>query len=214
MSKREIAALVLRMYAIHLFLGAIEKFRDFAKVGVELFDEIRKAGMTTAVPAFGATTGNNWSVFSPMGTIRPDNVPLMIAANCVWVAVWFFIAGYLWFAAPRLSHSLVQQYADEKPINTRGIDIQRVAFSLFGMWMLVGLVPNLVGNIIAWLWEAVRWTGQSAGGFFRWPITFYDLIYLVVGLWLILGTRGIVGVIYKTRQWARESRRAKNTALP
>jgi hypothetical protein len=219
MSKREIAVLAVRLISIQLFLTSLSKFEEFLAMGIRVIDVMQKAGATTPL-MFPATRGTaagtlamprvTWSTNSTLGPVDQSNLWLMISANLLVVSLWFLIAGYLWFGAPRLSRSLVQEYAGDPPLDLHGLDVTRLAFSLLGVYMLTGIVPHLLGNILAWVWDQVRWTVYSgtmifANASFNW----FDFIRLFVALWLTFGTRGLVGMIYKTRQWAQKSHAPK-----
>jgi hypothetical protein len=225
MSKREIAVLAVRIISIQLFLTSLSKFEEFLAMGIRVIDVIQKVGATTPlVPsAIGGTAAGGgrampsvtWSTYSTLGSIDQGNLWLMISANLLIVSLWFLIAGYLWFGAPHLSRSLVQEYAGDPPLNMHGLDVTRLAFSLLGVYMLTSIVPHLLGNIFTWVWHQVRWTVSSgtmifANASFSW----FDFIRLFVALWLTFGTRGLVGMIYKTRQWAQKSHAPKAPPVP
>ncbi len=137
---------------------------------------------------------------------------LMLAINLALVSVWFLVVGGLWYGAPRIAFALVQEFPGDSPLNTHGLDIPRLAFSLLGIYMLTGIVPNIVSNLLAQIWETVRWTSSAGPGSMP-RISWHEYVRLFVALWLTFGTRGIVGIIYQAREWGKQSLAPKNSPV-
>lgn len=203
MSKREIAVLAVRLISIQLFLACLSKFEDLIRAGVDVFNHMQRAQRMTAGIGNTPPFNTNWITHTPMGAMNQDNLWILVGLNLLSISLWFLLVGYLWFSAPRLSHSLVQEYVDEPALDMRGLDVQRLAFSLLGIYVLVGILPGFASSVLAWIWDQIRWTLMTGPQFPQYHFQWYDSIRLFFALWLTLGTRGIVGLIHRTREWAK-----------
>lgn len=205
MSKREIAVLAVRLIAIQLFLTSLSKFEDLIRVGVEVFNRMQEQRLA-ATTGTTASFGTNWMTHTPMGSMNPDNVWIIIGINLLSISLWFLLVACLWLSAPRLADSLVQEQAGEPRLDVAGLDVQRLAFSLLGVYILMGIVPHFFSSLLAWLWEQIRWTLMSGPQFRHTQFHWDDSIRLFFALWLTLGTRGMVGLIHRARQWAKSKK--------
>jgi hypothetical protein len=200
MSKREIAVLVVRIIAIQVFLDSLARFERFTVQSVHVFDMARTASPTAVWSVGGIDRGNMW---------------LMLGTNLVIVSFWFLFTICLWLGAPRLSESLVQEYAGDPPLDMHGLDVPRLVFSLLGAYLLVQTIPAWLSSTLSWIYHQVRWTSNPAiGSAIALPVrsfNWYESIRLLLALWLTFGTRGIVGIIYKAREWANHTRAPKTS---
>lgn len=103
----------------------------------------------------------------------------------------------LWFLAPGLTRvALGARLTEEKPSATIA-EIQEVAFSVIGMYVLANALPNLVQSAVFYYYIAS--SGQEGGA----PLggTIIVLLFqLALGVWLLLGFRKIVSWIRSTQR--------------
>jgi hypothetical protein len=107
----------------------------------------------------------------------------------------FLICGiFLWFTAPSLASSLFRTTESDDKFNASLIDVQIVAFSVVGLFVLAESFPSFV-RAATWYFTTTS-SGRSAlsGDL----IAF--LLRSTLGFWLLFGSRGIVGFIRKIRQ--------------
>jgi hypothetical protein len=98
----------------------------------------------------------------------------------------------LWFSAPALtSLALGARLPEEKPSATSA-EIQGIAFSVIGMYVLANALPNLVQSAVFYYY--IVSSGEEGGAPFGGTIIVL-LFQLALGLWLLLGFRRIVSWI-------------------
>ncbi len=114
------------------------------------------------------------------------SVPPMLSALCGTI---------LWFTAPLLATSVFKATGSEYTSTASLADIQIVAFSVVGLFILATGFPDLV-NVLT-----VNLTASWIEG--GWRATIHNIVVLVLkialGLWLLLGSDGIVSFIRKRR---------------
>ena len=111
-------------------------------------------------------------------------------------SVLFFLFGIiLWFIAPNLANAVFKPKSDDTNIQVSVTDFHSVAFSLAGLYLfaksLSGIIEFIVHNF-----EAVKTTGSS-------PFTsliIAAISEMIIGIWLIVGSKGIVNAIRLLRR--------------
>ncbi len=98
----------------------------------------------------------------------------------------------LWYMAPLLASSIFKETVSEDNPNASLVDIQIVAFSVVGLFLLANSLSFLVRAAL-WYSMASFSVKELAG-----DITAF-LLQSVLGFWLFLGSRGIVNFISSMR---------------
>lgn len=137
-----------------------------------------------------------------------DNFPAGVAALMVMAAfmpsiLLLALAAILWFRADRLAGHMApgENTSWEKPAVT-GEDVQVIAFSVVGVMVLAGAVPELfqlVSNL------ALQRSTQFQP--FNETVSVYTVsratglaVRLAIGIWLLLGARGLAGLLKTLRE--------------
>lgn len=115
----------------------------------------------------------------------------------IWAVppVLFLICGILlWYTAAPLAASLFKTTGSDDSSNASLIDIQIVAFSVVGLFVLAESFPNFV-RLVVWYYlaNAIQKSPLAGDG-----AAF--LLRSVFGFWLLFGSRGIVNFIRRIRQ--------------
>jgi hypothetical protein len=183
MNRREIAALACRILALWLFTQAATSLVTTIVEVVTLFniwDDI--------------TRGANQS-----GISAPFGVLLGMSPTLVMIAIGVL----LWKKADSVASRMVSD--DPAPVTSAQAtreDLLGVAYSAMGMFILASSLPEL-GRTIAQLlaadgvglqnqqlWQNGAWQGRFWG----------ELTQIAIGLWLLLGSRGIVRALRKLQR--------------
>jgi hypothetical protein len=101
----------------------------------------------------------------------------------------------LWYIAPNLANSIFKPKPDETNSPVTVEDFHGVAFSVAGLYLLTMSLSAIVEFVVYQL-EMVKTQGSS-------PLTsliIIAILKIVIGLWLILGSKGIVNVIRRLRR--------------
>jgi len=105
----------------------------------------------------------------------------------------FLVCGILlWYTASPLASSLFKTAALDDKFNASLTDVQIVAFSVVGLFVLADSLPNFV-RVAVWYSTSIEKSALSGDG-----AAF--LLRSVFGFWLLFGSRGIVNFIHKIRQ--------------
>lgn len=113
------------------------------------------------------------------------------------VLLLLLCGGLLWFLAPWLASSISKSTAPADNAAASLFSIQAVAFSVLGLYLLADSLPALVRSIIWHFTTASRSMGERSPligdilGF---------LIQIVIGVWLLFGSRGLVNFIRSMRR--------------
>jgi hypothetical protein len=97
----------------------------------------------------------------------------------------------LWFGAPLLARTIFRGNVSETKSQNSLLDIQRVAFSIAGLYMLATSLPEIVEVIAVVLTVPVN--KRSPGSMIHIIVTF--LFQASLGFWLLFGSRGIVNFL-------------------
>lgn len=134
----------------------------------------------------------------------PDATRTDLLAVFLTVSVPLVVAVLLWvFPARVAGHLLPRTSTPARPEPWTAAELQAAAFSVLGMWILARAVADL-GYWIVYLLllpgsGAYRSSGLSPadlGGLVS------TALELVIGVWLLLGARGLAGVIRRFRHGA------------
>ena len=109
------------------------------------------------------------------------------------VVLLLLCGGLLWFIAPLLASSISRSTVSEDNSATSLLSIQMVAFSVIGLYMLADSLPTLVRATI-WYFIMTGSRSPLAGDIIG------SLVKIVLGLWLLFGSRGIVKFISSMRR--------------
>jgi hypothetical protein len=100
----------------------------------------------------------------------------------------------LWYTAPLLASSIFKETVSEDKPNASLMDIQIVAFSVVGLFLLANSLPFFVR---AALWYSMgSFSVKELAG----DITAF-LLQSILGFWLLLGSRGVVKFISSMRRY-------------
>ncbi len=113
------------------------------------------------------------------------------------VLLLLLCGGILWFIAPLLASSISKSTAAEDNSAASLLSIQMVAFSVVGLYMLADSLPAVVRSIIWHFTTASHSMGERS------PLVgdiIGSLVQIVLGLWLLFGSRGLVNFINSMRR--------------
>ncbi len=103
----------------------------------------------------------------------------------------------LWYIAPLLASFIFKSTVSEDKSDTSPESIQATAFSIAGLFLLGSVLPDLLKS--ATMHYAI--VAYSVQG--RSPLTgtiIISVLQIVLGLWLLLGSRGLVNFIRSMRR--------------
>ncbi len=103
----------------------------------------------------------------------------------------------LWYMAPFLASSVYKSPAFENEPNASLADIQTVAFTVVGLFLLASALPQIVSFIIIYY---TMWTTDIVGKHALIQNGIVLLLKIGLGLWLLLGSRGLVKLIRSTQR--------------
>jgi hypothetical protein len=110
----------------------------------------------------------------------------------------FLIFGILlWYAASPLAASLFKTTDPDDKANASLIDIQTVAFSVVGLFVLADSVPDFL-RVVVW-----HYSVESTTPIQKSPLAGDGVAFLLrsaAGFWLLLGSRGIVNLVRRLRR--------------
>lgn len=114
----------------------------------------------------------------------------------IFPPVLLFLFGImLWFISPNLANAVFKPKSDDTNIQVSVEDYHSVAFSVAGLYLLTMALSAIVEFIVHNM-QMVKTAGES-------PLTSLIIIAaskIVIGLWLILGSKGIVNAIRRLRR--------------
>ena len=136
-----------------------------------------------------------FNVFS-FSMVMQNNMAYEIILNIIYPLMYILFGVLLWFLSDRLSVIMVkgETYSNEG-FDTKASDIQRISFSVLGLFFLGSSLPNLVSTIakIYSTSELPDYTTRlllGAGG---------AITQFIVGLGIFLGSQGLVNFLYTIR---------------
>jgi hypothetical protein len=102
--------------------------------------------------------------------------------------------GLLWFMAPFLASLLSKSSISVDDSAASLLDIQMVAFSVIGLYMLADSLPALVRSTIFHFGYVSRGDDPFVGEIMA------SLVKIAIGLWLLFGSRGLINFIRSMRR--------------
>ena len=107
-------------------------------------------------------------------------------------SILFFISGFvLWFTAPSLANLVFKQKPDQEKIQVSLEGFQAVVFSVAGLFLFATSFSEIVEYIV--VYGTFPSHTESKSGFLH--LIIIASLKIVLGLWLILGSKGIVNGI-------------------
>lgn len=178
MTKRDVGILVCRILAIFSLVQMLHYVPSF---------------LALADPFF---TSGPWSAADVF----------MLVTQALPFFLFNMMAVFLWrkaglISAWMLGHDLYDnQFEPEtQPMRIRADDLQTVAFSALGLWLLIDAIPRAAAYATQIIYTRSM-TDTSVGGKVITMATSIDLaVRLILGLWLLFGARGLVGVVRTMR---------------
>lgn len=130
---------------------------------------------------------------------KNDNEELMIL-NLAIVSVPLLLlvisSVLLWFTAPLLATSIFKSIVSEDRSEVSLVNIQIIAFSIVGLYILASSFPELVNIAIVIITAASIEGGR--GSMIHIVVVF--ILKIMLGLWLLLGSHGIVKFLSSLRR--------------
>ena len=111
-----------------------------------------------------------------------SSVPSLLMALCAII---------LWFSAPMFANLIFKN--DDNEINSQSslADIQRVAFSVLGMYLIATSLPAVVEIILV-----IQMTSEVKNGSGSMVPTIVEILLKgILGVWLLFGSNGIVNFL-------------------
>lgn len=114
----------------------------------------------------------------------------------IFPSILFFLFGIiLWFIAPILANSIFKPKSDEEQIQVSTENYHSIAFSVAGLFLFASSFPEIVNFIVF----NIHLTASAE----KYPLTHLIIIAalkIILGVWLIIGSRGLVNFIRSTRR--------------
>lgn len=141
------------------------------------------------------------SFLFPRATLPPPN---NVSFLFIFVLALFPIlaALLLWFFPLTVAAKIIPDIkAKEKVASLGAAEIEVVAFSVMGLWVLTGAIPGTLN----WVTFFAIWLANYGAGTLELsPDNIANIIdtivELIIGFWLLLGSRGLLGIIRHLRQ--------------
>lgn len=157
----------------------------------------RILALYTAIGAFSSLT-QFFTIATGFGGItRPDVNGALL--SLLPGAIHLLVAGALWFFADSLGASMAGA-PDQQNAHVATHDFRSVAFSVLGAFFLVGATANLAATAI----QVILPISFGSSQFFPAELM-RNLVTFALGLWLLLGARGVTRWIASLRNLGRDS---------
>jgi len=113
-------------------------------------------------------------------------------------AILVLAAVGLWFFPLAVARKLLPKATLDQPTPLPVEEVQRTGFCLLGLWVLTESVPDLIYYAVAF---AVSTSASALMSFEKnsYANVAHTIVEFVIGVWLLLGARGLLGVL----RWAR-----------
>jgi len=135
-------------------------------------------------------------------------IPLSYYDN-ISVGAWITIAGlglffagiilFLWFFPLFISRKLLPSDEVKEGESIASVkDIDVIAFSILGLWVLASAVPDMVYWILMWMTVLSKSSGDAmlTEQVINTTVTVLEII---IGVWLLVGARGLRGLLRRMR---------------
>jgi hypothetical protein len=112
----------------------------------------------------------------------------------------FIVVILLWFFPLKVAAKLIPKInSAEQPVNLGNNEIEHIALSILGIWVLASAIPDV------FYWSIFIYMIKSSGmvvGALR-PENVGNIvaiiIEIIIGIWLLVGSKGIIGIIRRLR---------------
>jgi hypothetical protein len=108
---------------------------------------------------------------------------------------------FLWFFPRSVARMLLPGVAAAEPVASSANEWLGVGCNLIGLWVLCLAVPGLIRYLIL-LYIGYRTPEELSFDGRIYATVIYYIVQLCIGLWLLLGTRSVMGLL----AWARQAR--------
>ena len=183
MDKRELALLGVRLLALYFLINALPALVQPLQYVTR---DISSAMEQARFDADNLSTSQTRPPPSLLELVLRYSAPFL-PALCQLIA-----AGELWRRGPRLARALTVEVLESQPLPMPSNEVRALAFWIFGLLLAVGSVPLLVAAMVHDLFGLLSYS--------RLPGTFNIYYYFehfgraALGLYLIIGGRGLVGL--------------------
>lgn len=126
----------------------------------------------------------------------------------MWIALQVFLAPVLlivigiilWIAAPNISRAIFKSSdLDESQKEASSVDFEVIAFSVFGLVVIVDSVTMFIRSIVGiFMFKAYSVSDRESLGV-RNVYLVFTALKIAIGMWLLLGSRGIVRFVRTLR---------------
>jgi hypothetical protein len=165
MKRKEIAILSFKLLSLYAFIKAIDRSPD---IFYYFFQSDIMHDYKTLL---------NFLMIS---------VPILLLASCGLL---------LWYTAPLLADSIFKAIPEESKNGASLVNIQIVAFSTIGLFLLARALPDLVNVVLVILTSSSIQGGRSS----MIHIVIVFVFKVALGLWLLFGSKKIVNFIESVR---------------
>lgn len=113
-------------------------------------------------------------------------------------AVVVLAAVGLWFFPLAVARKLLPKATLDQPTPLPVEEVQRAGFCLLGLWVLTESVPDLIYYAVGF---AVSTSPSALMSFEKntYANVAHTIVEFVIGVWLLLGARGLLGVLRRAR---------------
>jgi hypothetical protein len=168
--------------------------REIAALACRLLAIYALIGAFDLMAAFAALVVSESMSPGFVGAPVPNALVTLIPAE-----IRLLVAGALWFFADGLAASMADA-PDHPKAHIVSADFRSVAFSVLGAFFLVGATANLAAMAI----QVILPISVGSSQFFPAELM-RNLVTFALGLWLLLGARGIVRGVASLRNVGRDS---------
>lgn len=109
----------------------------------------------------------------------------------------FLCGGLLWFVAPLLASLISKSTVSEDNSDASLLSIQIIAFSVVGLYIISNSLPVFV-RIIIWHFTITSYSTREVSPLLGDILS--SLVQVVLGLWLLFGSRGLVNFVNSMRR--------------
>ncbi len=133
---------------------------------------------------------------------NPQNYTFMIFIQIIGPAVLLLVWGVIiWYLSPTIASLLSKASDEDKEFGFSLNDVHDMAFSAIGLFILVNTIPDTV-NGIGFYYGLISQTRLDRHLAYVSGVAYLGslVIKLVLGIWLLIGSHGIVKIIRSTRR--------------
>lgn len=139
--------------------------------------------------------------FIPYFYDEVEEVGFWVSLQIIIPPILLIISGVtLWFVAPILSRNINDSIESEDTIFNNYDAIQTTAFSVVGIFVLVDVLPMFFRFFIALFMLSDKPENSSVSPIDIYPIFVYTIVKTIIGLWLLLNSKGLVKLVKLVRR--------------